>query len=251
MKLIVVNDYAQLSIEAARLIAQEVKDNPKAVLGLATGGTPEGMYRELIRLHREEGVDFSQSTSFNLDEYVGLPANHTQSYRTYMQDHLFAHINLPVERTNVPRGDVADLAAECARYEEAIVQAGGIDLQVLGIGNNGHVGFNEPGSMPDSITRVVQLTTSTIEANARYFDSIEEVPTRAVSMGIKTILGAKRIVLMASGVAKAEAIRHMLEAEMTADVPATLLQLHSGVTVIVDRDAASGLKGKAAESASK
>lgn len=251
MKLVIVEDYADLSKEAARLIAREVSSHPSAVLGLATGGTPVGMYRELIKLHKEEGVDFSQVTSFNLDEYVGLPSHHPQSYRTYMMNHLFTHINLPVDRTNVPSGNAADLEAECARYEQAIAEAGGIDLQVLGIGNNGHIGFNEPGSKPDTTTRVVQLAESTIEANARYFDSIGEVPTQAVSMGIQTILGAKRILLLASGEAKADAVQHMLEGEMTPDVPASLLQQHPDVTVIVDREAASKLMAHTAEGANK
>lgn len=251
MHLLIVEDYAALSKEAARLMAVEVKRNPAAVLGLATGGTPLGMYRELIKLHQEEGVDFSRVSSFNLDEYVGLPANHGQSYRAYMVENLFRHINISLDRTNVPRGDGTDLAAECARYEQAIIEAGGVDIQVLGIGNNGHIGFNEPGSTPDTVTRVVQLDASTIEANARYFDSIEEVPTQAVSMGIKTILGAKRILLLASGEAKAEAVRHMLEQEMTPDVPASLLQLHPDVVVIVDREAASKLTASTAGSANK
>ena len=237
----IVKDYGELGKKAAGLVADEVKSNPKVVLGLATGGTPVGMYRELIKLHQEEGIDFSQASSFNLDEYVGLAATHPQSYRAYMQENLFDHINLPANKTHVPAGEAPDLQLECVSYEEAIRQAGGVDIQVLGIGNNGHIGFNEPGSSADSTTRVVQLTESTIEANARYFASIEEVPTQAVSMGIKTILSAKKVVLLASGEAKAEAVRLMLEGEPTADVPASLLQLHPDVTVIVDEAAASQL----------
>lgn len=244
MKLIIVKDYDDLSKEAARLIADEVTHNPATILGLATGGTPVGMYRELISLHQKEGVDFSQASSFNLDEYVGLSSHHPQSYRTYMEENLFSHINLPADNTNIPRGDVADLDAECKRYEQAIVDAGGIDIQVLGIGNNGYIGFNEPGSTKDTTTRVVQLTDSTIEANARYFDTVEEVPTKAVSMGIQTILGAKKIILLASGKAKAEAVQRMLEGEATPDVPASLLQQHPDVTVIVDEEAASALSAK-------
>ncbi|MFP3392649.1 glucosamine-6-phosphate deaminase [Brevibacillus sp. SIMBA_040] len=251
MKLVIVGDYRELGKKAAELVAYEVKSNPKAVLGLATGGTPVGMYRELIKMHQEEGIDFSQASSFNLDEYVGLSAEHPQSYRAYMQENLFDHINLPVDKTHVPAGDAPDLEQACERYEEAIRQAGGVDIQVLGIGNNGHIGFNEPGSSVDSTTRVVQLTESTIEANARYFASIEEVPTQAVSMGIKTILRAKKVVLLASGEAKAEAVRLMLEGEATADVPASLLQLHPDVTVIVDEAAASQLTVAAASSEDK
>ncbi len=241
MKLVITKDYDDLSKQAARLIADEVKQRPDTVLGLATGGTPVGMYRELIAIHQKEGVDFSQASSFNLDEYVGLSGQHPQSYRAYMDENLFDHINLPREKTNVPHGDAADLGAECKRYEQAIAAAGGIDIQVLGIGNNGHIGFNEPGSAKDTTTRVVQLTKSTIEANARYFDTIEEVPTQAISMGIRTILSAKKIVLLASGKAKAEAVQRMLEGEMTSDVPASLLQQHPDVTVIVDEEAAVAL----------
>lgn len=244
VKLVIVKDYNDMSKQAAKLIAEEVTRNPKTVLGLATGGTPVGMYRELVSLHQQDGVDFSQAQSFNLDEYVGLPSLHPQSYRTYMNENLFAHINLPAEKTHVPQGDAEDLEAECKRYEQAIAQAGGIDIQVLGIGNNGHIGFNEPGSTKDTTTRVVALTQSTIKANARYFDSIQEVPTQAVSMGIQTILGAKKIILLASGEAKAQAVSQMLEGELTADVPASLLQLHPDVTVIVDEEAASALSAK-------
>lgn len=244
VKLVIVKDYNDMSKQAAKLIAEEVTRNPKTVLGLATGGTPVGMYRELVSLHQQDGVDFSQAQSFNLDEYVGLPSLHPQSYRTYMNENLFAHINLPEEKTHVPQGDAEDLEAECKRYEQAIAQAGGIDIQVLGIGNNGHIGFNEPGSTKDTTTRVVALTQSTMEANARYFDSIQEVPTQAVSMGIQTILGAKKIILLASGEAKAQAVSQMLEGELTADVPASLLQLHPDVTVIVDEEAASALSAK-------
>ncbi|MGZ0050544.1 glucosamine-6-phosphate deaminase [Brevibacillus gelatini] len=251
MKLVIVKDYQEMSRKAAELLAQEVKNNPQTVLGLATGGTPVGMYRELVKLYQEEGIDFSQASSFNLDEYVGLSSTHPQSYRAYMQENLFRHINLPKDKAHVPAGDAKDLEKECARYEEAIHEAGGIDIQVLGIGNNGHIGFNEPGSSAESTTRVVQLTQSTIEANARYFASVEEVPTQAVSMGIKTILGAKKIVLLASGEAKAEAVRLMLEGEPTADVPASLLQLHPDVTVIVDEAAASRLDAAAAGSEDK
>ncbi|WP_432774876.1 glucosamine-6-phosphate deaminase [Brevibacillus gelatini] len=251
MKLVIVKDYQEMSRKAAELLAQEVKNNPQTVLGLATGGTPVGMYRELVKLHQVEGIDFSQASSFNLDEYVGLSPEHPQSYRAYMQENLFCHINLPKDKAHIPAGDAPDLEKECARYEEAIREAGGIDIQVLGIGNNGHIGFNEPGSSAESTTRVVQLTQSTIEANARYFASIEEVPVQAVSMGIKTILGAKKIVLLASGEAKAEAVRLMLEGEPTADVPASLLQLHPDVTVIVDEAAASQLDVAAAGSEDK
>ena len=239
MKLCVVEDYQAMSKMAADFLVREVNRKPDIVLGLATGGTPVGMYEELVRRHREDGVDFSRVTSFNLDEYVGLPASHPQSYRTYMYTHLFEKINIDEKRTHIPRGDAPDLAAECERYEREIVRAGGIDVQVLGIGTNGHIGFNEPGSTAETTTRVVQLTKSTVEANARYFDSPQAVPTQAVSMGIRNILAAKRILLLASGQSKAEAVQRMLEGEITPELPASLLRHHGDVTVILDRQAAS------------
>lgn len=244
MKLWVVEDYQRLSRLAADFLARAINRKPDIVLGLATGGTPVGMYRELVRMHREEGVDFSRVTSFNLDEYVGLPPGHPQSYRTYMQENLFGQVNMDQTRTHLPRGDAQDLAAECERYEREIARAGGIDIQVLGIGRNGHIGFNEPGSAADTTTRVVELTRSTVEANARYFDAPEQVPTQAVSMGIKTILGAKRILLLAHGPSKAEAVQRMLEGEITPELPASLLRHHPDVTVIVDREAASLLSAE-------
>ncbi|USG66952.1 glucosamine-6-phosphate deaminase [Brevibacillus ruminantium] len=244
MKWLIVEDYEKLSREAARLVAVQVAAKPASVLGLATGSTPLGMYKELTRLNREEGLDFSQITTFNLDEYVGLAADHSQSYRTYMRDHFFQHVNLSAEKTHIPSGDASDLDEECSRYEEAIAAAGGIDIQILGIGGNGHIGFNEPGSPVDSRTRVVQLAARTIEDNARFFASVEEVPTKAVSMGIQTILNARRIVLLASGASKAEAIQLMLEGEKTPEVPASLLQQHPDVTVIMDRQAASRLSSR-------
>ena len=241
MKVLLVEGYQEMSKVAGQLFAQEVRSKADLVLGLATGGTPVGMYAELIRMHQEEGLDFSQATSFNLDEYVGLSSEHPQSYRMYMQENFFGQVNIDPRKTHIPRGDVQDLGAECSRYEQSIVAAGGIDIQVLGIGNNGHIGFNEPGSAPDTRTRVVQLTMSTIEANARYFEAVDEVPTQAISMGIQTIMSAKKIVLLASGVAKAEAVRNMLEGEVTPAVPASLLRSHPDVTVVVDEQAASQL----------
>ncbi|WP_400162696.1 glucosamine-6-phosphate deaminase [Brevibacillus sp. TJ4] len=241
MKLWVVEDYQAMSRRAADVLAREIKRKPDSVLGLATGGTPVGMYQELVRMHREEGLDFSRVTSFNLDEYVGLPAAHPQSYRTYMEENLFAKVNIDPRMTHIPRGDAPDLEAECARYEREIARAGGIDIQVLGIGRNGHIGFNEPGSTAATATRVVQLTRDTVEANARYFDSPDEVPTQAISMGIRTILAAKRILLLASGSSKAEAVQRMLEGELTPELPASFLRQHADVTVVMDRQAASRL----------
>ncbi|MEJ8543725.1 glucosamine-6-phosphate deaminase [Brevibacillus borstelensis] len=241
MKWKIVQNYEELSAEAARLVAEQVKAKPDSVLGLATGSTPVGMYKELARLHRIENLDLSRIMTFNLDEYVGLSADHPQSYHVYMRDNFFRHVNLLPEHTHIPSGDASDLTMECTRYEQAIKDAGGIDVQILGIGGNGHIGFNEPGSEADSRTRVVQLAQRTIEDNARFFSSIEEVPKAAVSMGIQTILDARKIVLLASGQSKAEAVHRMLEEEPTPDVPASLLQRHPDVVVIMDRPAASRL----------
>ncbi|CAM5783717.1 glucosamine-6-phosphate deaminase [Brevibacillus borstelensis] len=247
MKWKIVENYEELSAEAARLVAMQVKKKPDSVLGLATGSTPVGMYKELARMYRVENLDFSRITTFNLDEYVGLSVDHPQSYHVFMQEHFFRHVNLLPEHTHIPSGDASDLATECTRYEQAIKAAGGIDVQILGIGGNGHIGFNEPGSAADSRTRVVQLAQRTIEDNARFFSSIEEVPTAAVSMGIQTILEARKIVLLASGESKAEAVHRMLEGEPTAEVPASLLQQHPDVVVIMDRSAASRLSAECKE----
>lgn len=241
MRWLIVEDYEALSGEAAELVAREVREKPDAVLGLATGSTPVGMYQELIRQHQAGNLDFSRITTFNLDEYVGLSATHPQSYRVFMHETFFQHVNVQPERIHIPCGDAADLDEECDRYERAIQAAGGIDLQILGIGGNGHIGFNEPGSPVSSRTRVVDLAQRTITDNARFFASIEEVPTKAVTMGIQTILEAKKIVLLACGASKAEAMQRMLEGEITPDVPASLLREHPDVTVIMDRQAAARL----------
>lgn len=239
VKVLVVRNYEELSREAANNIAEAVKAEPDVVLGLATGGTPLGCYRELIRMHREEGLSFSRVTTFNLDEYVGLPPEHPQSYHYYMFHNLFNHIDVKKENIHIPNGMADDLDEECRRYEEAIKEAGGIDLQLLGIGRNGHIGFNEPGSPFNSRTRVVRLTEQTRRDNARFFNSIEEVPTHAITMGIGTIMEARRIILIASGEAKAEAIAKAVKGPRTVEVPASALQEHPDCLFIVDREAAS------------
>ncbi len=244
MKVIIAGSSEEMSKVAAKIFADRIKAKPDLVLGLATGGTPVKMYKELIRMHKEEGLDFSKVVSYNLDEYLGLTGDHDQSYRYFMNDNLFNHINIRKEATHVLSGVAKDPAAECAAYEEAIKKAGGIDLQLLGIGGNGHIAFNEPGSAKDSRTRVVELTQKTIDDNARFFKSADEVPKKALSMGNGTILEAKEIVLIADKASKADAIAKTIEGPVTEQVPASLLQGHPNVTIVVDKDAAGGLKGK-------
>jgi len=244
MKVIVCKDSAEMSKVAAQIFADRIKKKPNLVLGLATGGTPVKMYKELIRMNKEEGLDFSKATSFNLDEYLGITGDHDQSYRYFMNDNLFNHVNIDKSKTHVLSGIAKDSAAECKAYEEAIKKAGGIDIQLLGIGGNGHIAFNEPGSAKDSRTRVVDLTKKTIEDNARFFKSADEVPKQALSMGNGTILEAKEIVLIADKTSKADAIAKSIEGPATEDVPASLLQNHPNVTFVIDKDAASNLKKK-------
>ena len=239
MKIVVVKDYAQMSIKGAELIAETVKSNPEAVLGLATGSTPEGLYSELIRMHKEEGLDFSKITTVNLDEYYGLSGDHPQSYRYFMNEKLFNHINIDKNNTYVPNGGAEDIQEECENYDKNIEKLGGIDLQLLGIGGNGHIAFNEPEEELNFGTHLTDLTKDTIEANSRFFDSIDEVPKKAVTMGIGSIMKAKKIILLASGKGKAEAIKELTSGKITTDSPATILQVHHDVTLFVDEDAAS------------
>ena len=242
MRVIVEEHADAVAVRAASFIAALVRRKPDCVLGLATGGTPVGTYRELIRLHREEGLDFSQVTTFNLDEYVGLAPTHPQSYRHFMQVHLFDHINIRPERTHVPDGRALDFEAACAQYEQRIREAGGIDLQLLGIGSDGHIAFNEPGSSLGSRTRLKTLARETIRDNARFFASEDEVPRMAVTMGVGTILESRRCLLLATGRSKAEAIRATIEGPVTAQVTASALQFHREVIVVLDEEAASLLE---------
>ncbi|MCG8648490.1 MAG: glucosamine-6-phosphate deaminase [Pirellulales bacterium] len=242
---IVCADAAAAARRVADLFADQIRSSPQSVLGLATGGTPVEAYRELIRMHREEGLDFSQVATFNLDEYVGLAPDHPQSYRYFMQQQLFDHINVDPQRTQVPDGLAGDLDTDAHRYEQQIQTAGGIDLQLLGIGHNGHIAFNEPGAPLDSRTRVVQLAEQTIEKNSRFFDSPADVPRTALTMGIQTILAAKRIVLLATGEAKAAAVCRAIEGEADPSHPASLLQHHPRVTYVLDEAAAARLTSSA------
>jgi len=214
---------------------------PESVVGLATGGTPVGFYSELIKIHKDGKFSFKEVKTFNLDEYYGLDKDNTQSYHYYMMDNLFKHIDINIENVNIPNGMAEDIEVECKAYEAKIKSAGGIDIQVLGIGTNGHIGFNEPDVKFEAITHLVKLDEETIEANSRFFNSIEEVPKSAISMGIKTIMHAKKIVLLASGSEKAKVIERMINGDITPDLPASILQLHPDVTLILDKDAAAEL----------
>ena len=241
MHILIYDDYAEMSAAAAGHIASRVKAKPGIVLGLATGSTPVGMYAELVELHRQGGLDFSRVTTFNLDEYCGLGSDDPRSYERFMWEHLFAHVNLDRMRTHVPYGAARDPEAECIRYEEMIRAAGGIDLQVLGMGMNGHIGFNEPGSAPNSRTRVVRLAEQTVQVN-RSKTEADEMPASALSMGIGTIMDAREIILLANGDAKADIVRQAIQGPITPDVPASILRQHPDVSVFLDRPAARLLK---------
>lgn len=241
MLVIIKESYDEISKEAAKIVAARLRRKPNLVLGLATGSTPVGLYKELIRMHKEEGLDFSKVVTFNLDEYIGLPPHHDQSYRYFMDVNLFNHINIDSRYIHVPNGMADDIEAHCEWYEEQIKKFGGIDLQILGIGANGHIAFNEPGSSLGSRTRIKTLTQQTIKDNARFFKSIEEVPKYAITMGIGTIMEAKEIILLASGKNKADAIKAAVEGPITAMCPASIIQMHRKAIVIVDKEAASKL----------
>ena len=232
MRIIKTKNYDDMSRLGADLLAALVAEKPACVLGLATGSTPEGMYALLADKHQNEGLDFSKVTSVNLDEYAGLEGTHEQSYRYFMNKHLFDHVNIDKANTFVPDGTAADTAAECAAYDKRIDELGGIDLQVLGIGHNGHIGFNEPDDAFTAPTHVVTLKESTINANARFFERIEDVPTRALTVGMSAIFKARKILLMA-GAEKKDIVEKALTGPITPQVPASLLQLHPDVTVIL------------------
>jgi glucosamine-6-phosphate deaminase len=249
MLVIVAEDYDEMSKAAAKKVAELVRSKPTAVLGLATGSTPKGLYQEMIRMHKNEGLDFSKVTTFNLDEYIGLTPDHPESYNYYMRENLFNEINVDERFIHVPQGmlDVNNIPAIeefCRWYEEQIEKVGGIDLQILGIGVNGHIAFNEPGSSLGSRTRVKTLTDTTRLDNSQFFKSVEEVPKYAITMGVGTIMEAKELLLLANGRAKANAIRTTVEGPITAMVPATIVQMHAKATLIVDKEAASELTGK-------
>ncbi len=243
MEIVIEQNEQAASVAAARVIARLVREKPDCVLGLATGSTPLPLYRELIRMHREEGLDFSAVTTFNLDEYVGLERDHAQSYHSFMWQNLFSQINIDPDKVHILDGMTDNVPATCAAYEQAILDAGGIDLQLLGIGSDGHIGFNEPTSSFASRTRIKTLTRETVADNARFFDGDEsKVPRHCITMGIGTIMAAKRVILLAFGAGKAEAIAAMVEGPVAAMVPASILQHHSNAKVFIDEAAAGKLK---------
>ena len=232
MRVIETKSYAELSRKAANLISAQVLSKPDSVLGLATGSTPIGTYKQLIEWYEKGDLDFSEVKSINLDEYVGLTGDHDQSYRYFMNTNLFNHVNIDKSKTNVPSGVAEDLEAECERYDALIESMGGIDLQLLGIGHNGHIGFNEPADSFVVPTHVVELGETTINANARFFSSADEVPKKAVTMGIKAIMQAKKVLLIANGKDKKEIVEKALYGPVTPEVPASILQFHPDLTVV-------------------
>ena len=242
MEIVICKNYEEISKRAAQAVADVVNHKPNAILGLATGSSPIGLYKELIRMHKEAGLDFSKVTTFNLDEYVGLPGDHPQSYRYFMNDNLFNHINVPVQNTHVPSGTSANHKAFCEWYERRIRECGGIDIQVLGIGSDGHIAFNEPGSSLGSRTRMVTLTEQTIDDNARFFKKKSDVPRHAISMGVGTILEVRKLLLVANGKNKAPAVAAAVEGPVTSMITASALQLHPDSVLFVDTEAAGKLK---------
>ena len=239
MRIIKTNTYEEMSVLAANMIGGQVLLKPNCVLGLATGSSPIGTYKTLVENYEKGILDFSRVQTVNLDEYCGLSGDNPNSYRYFMNHHLFDHINIDKANTHVPNGNAVDLEAEAIRYEKFIESIGGVDLQLLGIGHNGHIGFNEPDDVFEKQTHRVELTEMTREANSRLFNSIDEVPTHARSMGIGTIMRARKLLLVANGTAKAQIVRDALTGPVTPRVPASILQFHPDVTVVLDKDAAS------------
>jgi glucosamine-6-phosphate deaminase len=242
MEVIVHPTYEEMSRAAAQEVVTLLNAKPDAVIGLATGSTPLGLYREMARLHQEEGLDFSQVRTFNLDEYVGLSMHHPQSYHHFMHENLFKHINIPEQNIHIPSGTTGNYRAFCPWYEQQIQQCGGIDLQVLGIGSDGHIAFNEPTSSLGSRTRLKTLAEPTIQDNARFFEQPEDVPIYAITMGVGTILEAHRIIMLANGTNKAEAVALAVEGPMTSMITASALQMHPRTRVYLDNDAAGQLQ---------
>ena len=238
MNVIITENYDEMSKKAAEIIVALVKKKPNAVLGLATGSSPIGMYQNMIKDHKENGTSYQGVKTVNLDEYVGLTADHDQSYAYFMRTNLFDHIDIDQTNTNLPCGNATDKQAECDRYN-ALLESMQQDVQVLGIGSNGHIGFNEPDTLFSSVTHVVSLAESTIKDNSRLFSSIDEVPRQAFSMGIKNIMQAKSILMVVSGKNKAQAVLGMVKGKVSPSMPASVLQLHPNVTVVCDKDAAS------------
>ncbi len=241
MKVIITKDYDEMSKKAFEVMASVVKSDPEAVIGLATGSTPIGLYKNMIKDHNENGTSYKKIKTVNLDEYAGLDVNSDQSYVYFMRDNLFNHIDIDLKNTNIENGKAADREAECARYN-ALLETMQQDIQVLGIGSNGHIAFNEPGTPFGSVTHIVDLTESTIKDNSRLFKSIDEVPRQAFTMGLKNIMNAKKILILANGANKAKAVYGLVKGEVTENVPASILQLHPDCTLVCDEAAAELIK---------
>lgn len=234
----ITEDYEAMSKKGANMVAGQINLKTDSILGLATGSTPEGLYKELVGLYKENNLDFSEITTFNLDEYYLLPPQNEQSYAYYMNEHLFKHVNMRKDHIYIPNGISEDVEAVCSTYDRNIERCNNIDLQILGIGNNGHIGFNEPDVKFEAGTHLVQLDAATIKANARFFDRVEDVPKEAISMGIRNIMHAKKVVLMANGSNKSAILKAMIFGPVTPNVPASVLQLHNDVTIILEKEAA-------------
>lgn len=239
MRIYKAKDYEEMSRKAAGIVSAQIIMKPDCVLGLATGSTPLGLYKQLIEWYRNGDLDFSGVRTVNLDEYKGISRENDQSYYYFMHQNLFDHVNIPIENTHLPNGMELDSEKECRRYEELIQSMGSVDLQLLGIGHNGHIGFNEPADAFDKLVHCVNLTQSTIEANKRFFASAEEVPKQAYTMGIQTIMRSKKILIIANGEGKADVVRDAFFGPITPRVPASVLQLHNDVTLVADEAALS------------
>lgn len=237
MKIIRTANYEEMSTKAAQLLLERIKNHPEMTLGLATGSTPKAVYKQLIEDHVQNHTSYKKMTTINLDEYIGIDAKDPNSYRFFMREELFAHIDIPSSQTHLPNGLAKDLNEECVRYETLLKTGGGLDLQLLGIGENGHIGFNEPGTPFNSDTHVVTLDESTRQANARFFPSIDDVPTHAITMGISSIMESKEILLLASGKSKAKAMSELINGEINERFPASALKRHNNFTIIADEDA--------------
>ncbi len=244
MRIYVQKDYDEVSKKASQIVSSQMTLNPKSVLGLATGSSPEGMYKNLIEMYKNDVIDFSEIVTFNLDEYLDLDPNNNQSYAYYMNDKLFNHVNIDRKNINIPSGVTKDIEKTCKEYDEKIFKYNKIDLQVLGIGTNGHIGFNEPDVHFEAGTHLVELDKKTVEANARFFDSIDDVPKQAISMGIRNIMQSKKVILIATGEAKIEAVTKMLFEDITPALPASILQVHNDFTLIVDEVIGKAIQDK-------
>jgi glucosamine-6-phosphate deaminase len=242
MEVCIYRAYEEMSRAAAQEVADVLNAKPNAVLGMATGSSPLGVYQELVKMHQRGEVDFSHVTTFNLDEYVGLPITHEQSYHHFMQENFFRHVNIPPQNVHIPSGTTTNYRAFCQWYEKRIVECGGIDIQILGIGSDGHIAFNEPTSSLSSRTRLKTLAKQTIDDNARFFDKPEDVPIYAITMGVGTIMEARRIVLLANGAKKAEAVVAAVEGPVTSMITASALQMHPSTKMFLDEPAAAKLK---------